>query len=121
MMPVVNKSDLSNHLDEQKFNNNIREIRNARQLDKINLNFDSPTMRKAMDDLGVSLSECIRKDRSHFEQKGLDNAIVELRFKHHQARLVDTLNRLLEQRRNIKLKGARFQTKDSIESDHTKS
>jgi hypothetical protein len=29
------------------------------------------------------LEECIRKDKSHFEKKGVENDIVELRYKHN--------------------------------------
>jgi len=41
-----------------KYNNDIRDIRSLRQLEKVNLDFDSPRLKKAMDDLGVSLDEC---------------------------------------------------------------
>ena len=57
-----------------------------------------------MDDLGIPIEECIRKDKSQFEKKGVENDIVELRYKHNQARLIDTLNKVLEQRRNIRIK-----------------
>jgi len=36
-------------------------------------------------------------------QKGLEIDIVELRFKHFQSRLIDTINRVLEERRNISI------------------
>lgn len=44
-----------------KLNNDIRDIRSLRQLEKVNLDFDSPRLKKAMDDLGVSMSECEKK------------------------------------------------------------
>lgn len=44
-----------------KLNNDIRDIRSLRQLDKVNLDFDSPRLQKAMDDLGVSMAECEKK------------------------------------------------------------
>ena len=47
--------------DKVKFNNNIREIRTIGQLDKVNLDFESPRLKQAMDDLGISISECRRK------------------------------------------------------------
>ena len=37
-----------------------------------------------------------------FEKKGLDEDIINLRFKHYQNRLIDILNRVLEERRKIK-------------------
>jgi hypothetical protein len=44
-----------------KYNNDIRDIRSLRQLDRVNLDFDSPRLKKAMDDLGVSVEECQKK------------------------------------------------------------
>jgi len=49
-----------------------------------------------MDDLGVSISECKKKEKSDFEKKGLDPDVIDLRYKHYQARLVDTINRIVE-------------------------
>ena len=42
-------------------NNDIRDIRNAKQLEKVNLDFDSPRLRQAMDEMGVSVEECQNK------------------------------------------------------------
>lgn len=44
-----------------KYNNDIGDIRTLRQLDKVNLNFESPRLKQAMDDLGVSIQECEKK------------------------------------------------------------
>ena len=44
-----------------KYNNNNKDIRSLRQLGRVNLDFESPRLRKAMDDLGVSLDECEKK------------------------------------------------------------
>lgn len=41
--------------DKIKYNNNIREIRSINQLDKVNLDFESPRLKQAMDDLGISI------------------------------------------------------------------
>ena len=43
------------------------------------------------------------RDRPEFEKKGLDEDIINLRFKHYQNRLIDILNRVLEERRKIKV------------------
>jgi len=42
-------------------NNNIKEIRSLKHLAKVNLDFDSPRLKQAMDDLGISLDECQHK------------------------------------------------------------
>lgn len=52
-----------------------------------------------MDDLGVSIDECEKKQRTFFEKHGVDKDVVDLRYKHYQGRLIDTFNRILEQRR----------------------
>lgn len=44
-----------------KYNNDIKDIRNFRQLEKVMLDFDSPRMKQAMDDLGVNIKECQKK------------------------------------------------------------
>jgi hypothetical protein len=49
------------------------------------------------------LNAVVFRDRTAFEKKGLDEDIISLRFKHHQNRLIDILNRVLEERRKIKL------------------
>jgi hypothetical protein len=88
--------------EAQSKRNDIKEIRNYKQLEKVDLDFDSPRMKKALHNLGVSKEECMKKERSEFDKKGLDEDIVNLRFKHHQNRLIDILNRILEERRKIK-------------------
>mmetsp|Transcript_24660 Transcript_24660/g.38349 ORF Transcript_24660/g.38349 Transcript_24660/m.38349 type:complete len:95 (+) Transcript_24660:170-454(+) len=60
-----------------------------------------------MDDLGVSVDECQKKIRSEFERKGLDTDVIDLRYRHYQGRLIDTLNRIIEQRRKIKISQAK--------------
>ena len=41
--------------------NDIKEIRNYKQLEKVDLDFDSPRMKKALHNLGVSKEECMKK------------------------------------------------------------
>ena len=91
--------------------NEIKEIRNYKQLDKVDLDFDSPRMKMALHNLGCSKEECIKKylflviniyrERSEFDRKGVDDDVINLRFKHYQNRLIDILNRILEERRRI--------------------
>lgn len=44
-----------------KLNNDIKDIRSIRQLDKVNLNYDSPRLLQAMDDLGVTMDEILKQ------------------------------------------------------------
>ena len=44
-----------------KFNNDIKEIRTLKHLDKANLDFESPRLKQALDDLGISVTECQKK------------------------------------------------------------
>ena len=44
-----------------KLNNDIKDIRNVKQLERVNLDFDSPRLKQAMDDLGVKEDECLKK------------------------------------------------------------
>jgi hypothetical protein len=44
-----------------KFSNDIRDIRSIKQLEKVLLDFDSPRLKQAMDDLGVNIKECQKK------------------------------------------------------------
>ena len=44
-----------------KKNNDIREIRTLKQLEKVNLDFDSPRLKQAMEILGVKEEECQKK------------------------------------------------------------
>jgi|TARA_B110000285_G_C14922098_1_gene513107 hypothetical protein len=41
--------------------NDVKDIRNLKMLERIDLDFDSPRMKKAMDDLGVTQEECQKK------------------------------------------------------------
>lgn len=41
--------------------NEIKEIRNHKQLEKVDLDFDSPRMKQALYNLGVSKEECMKK------------------------------------------------------------
>jgi len=44
-----------------KLNNDIKDIRSLRQLDRCNLNLESPRLLQAMDDLGVSMDEMVKR------------------------------------------------------------
>lgn len=76
-----------------------------RQLDRIELDMDSPRLRLACHNLGISPKECLKKRREEFYYSpgkiALDEDVVELRFKHFRARQMDTINRVLEERKLI--------------------
>lgn len=41
--------------------NDIKDIRSVKQLDRVNLDFNSPRLLQAMEDLGVSMDEMQKK------------------------------------------------------------
>ena len=57
------KFEVEEEVEEKKviIRNDVREIRNVKQLAKIDFDFDSPRMRQAMENLGVSKDECQKK------------------------------------------------------------
>ena len=111
----VSSGDPKDHLHKGGKANEIKEIKNYKQLEKIDFDFDSPRFKKALYNLGVSKEECMKKyftlgnhifisffrERSEFERKGVEEDIINLRYKHYQNRLIDTINRILEERRRI--------------------
>jgi hypothetical protein len=65
------------------------------------LDFESPRFLKACDNLGISPRECVKKRREEFYSPGkIDEDVVELRYKHFRSRQLDTINRVLEERRS---------------------
>ena len=44
-----------------KKTNDIKDIRSLKQLQRVNLDLDSPRIQQAMDDLGVSNDEMMRR------------------------------------------------------------
>eukprot|EP00347_Sterkiella_histriomuscorum_P015905 403355238 len=84
--------------------NDIKDIRSYKQLDKVELDLESPRLKQACHQLGISLTELSKKKRDDFVQKGLDEDLINLRFKHFQQRLIDTINNVLQERRQIKIK-----------------
>lgn len=86
---------------KRRAKNDIRDIRSFKQLDKVDLELDSPRFTQAADNLGISISECRKKPFDHFAKKGVDADLADLRYKHFQSRLIDTINRVLQERRTI--------------------
>ena len=56
------------------------------------------------------------RGREEFARRGLDPDVIDLRYKHYQARLIDTMNRIIEQRRKIKVDEAREQLRHGTAS-----
>mmetsp|Transcript_40541 Transcript_40541/g.39059 ORF Transcript_40541/g.39059 Transcript_40541/m.39059 type:complete len:86 (+) Transcript_40541:135-392(+) len=79
-------------------------VKSIKQLETIELDLYSPRLQKACVNLGIPLRDCIKWRKEHFVEKDLSEDIIELRYKHHQNRLIDTINRVLDERRKIKNK-----------------
>jgi hypothetical protein len=60
-------------------------------------------LKEAMNNLGISIDECQNKEKSDFEKRGVDQDIIDLRFKHYKNRLIETLNMVLNERKQIKI------------------
>ena len=54
------------------------------------------------------------RELTDFEMRGLDQDIINLRFKHFQHRLIDTLNRVIEKRRKNKEEEKRIEAKGEV-------
>ena len=48
----------------------------------------------------------------------MDKDVIDLRYKHYQARLIDTVNRIIEQRRQIKIDQAREQLRQGANASN---
>ncbi|CAI2364477.1 unnamed protein product [Moneuplotes crassus] len=89
---------------EFKATNNIRDISSFKQLRRVNLDLESPRLEQACFKLGIKPEELLLKEKSEFENKKLQKDVIDLRYKHFMARLIDTINRVLKERREIILK-----------------
>ena len=58
---ALDLSAMAAEKEAQSKRNDIKEIRNYKQLEKVDLDFDSPRMKKALYNLGVSKEECMKK------------------------------------------------------------
>jgi hypothetical protein len=99
---VTNKDSKMNVEKVQK-KNDIKEIRSIKQLNQVNLDLDSPRIKQAMENLGITENELFKKELQDFEQPGVEAEVITLRHKHYQSRLVETINMVLEERKRIKL------------------
>mmetsp|Transcript_16657 Transcript_16657/g.15954 ORF Transcript_16657/g.15954 Transcript_16657/m.15954 type:complete len:100 (+) Transcript_16657:89-388(+) len=84
--------------------NDIKDIKSLRQLERVKLDLESPRFVSACYNLGISIEECKKISKEQFFERGLDESIANLRYKHFCGRLIDTINSILEERRQIKMK-----------------
>ena len=58
---ILDKRESQQSIVQPVKKNDIREIRSKKQLEKVNIDLDSPRMKQALEDLGVSTDELIKK------------------------------------------------------------
>lgn len=101
-------------------NNNIKLLTRPRQVRLVNFDYDSPRMKRAMVALGLQETDLdVRKRKEDFQYESmaqakvanqlnqnmnahLDEALANLRFKHYQQRLMERINRLLNERKRVR-------------------
>ena len=98
-----NRMMQNSHQQDERKVNDIRSIKHPKTLDRLFLDFESPRMKEAMSNLGVTFKEMRVKGKKEFEKKGVEKDLAELRYNHYRERLLDLYNRVLEERHNIKV------------------
>jgi len=90
--------------------NDIKPLTLAKQIRMVNLDMESPRLKKALERLGLvrdDLNNTKRMDdfAFDFDKSGdrlpADNKIVELRFKHYQRKMMERINRVLSERKAV--------------------
>lgn len=71
-------------------------------LEKLDLDLDSPRLKIAIENLGITVDELILLPRESFEKPGLNEDLVKIRYNHHRNRMFETVNTLIEERSRIK-------------------
>lgn len=61
--------------------NDIKDLRSFKQLSRLELDYESPRLKKAMFNLGVTVDEMKMKDRDTFVEKGVAKDVIDLRYK----------------------------------------
>ena len=98
----------------RKSPNDIRDLTSIKQLEDpsqgggtskslktVKLDLESPRLLKACEQLGIPVESIRRPNFKDFEDKSVSQDIVDLRFKHAQEKLVERINKVLRQRRQI--------------------
>ena len=85
----------------RKTQNDIKPLKSLKQLETLQLDLNSPRLQKALKNLGLT--------KANLKPKSVDvtDDLSELRFKHFQNKLLDTVNKVLIERNNIKLQDYR--------------
>jgi hypothetical protein len=90
--------------------NDIKPLTLAKQIRMVNLDMESPRLKKALGRLGLvrdDLNNMKRMDDFAFDvdkngdRLPADNKIVELRFKHYQRKMMERINRVLSERKAV--------------------
>jgi uncharacterized coiled-coil protein SlyX len=90
--------------------NDIKPLTNAKQIRMVNLDLESPRMKKALERLGLvreDLNNMKRMDdfAFDFDKNGdrlpVENKIVDLRFRHYQRKMMERINRVVAERRAV--------------------
>jgi uncharacterized coiled-coil protein SlyX len=90
--------------------NDIKALTNAKQIRMVNLDLESPRMKKALERLGLvreDLNNMKRMDdfAFDFDKNGdrlpVENKIVDLRFRHYQRKMMERINRVVAERRAV--------------------
>ena len=95
--------------------NDIKPLKNVKQLDSVQLDIGSPRLQIAMKNLGLT------KESLKMPNMKVVDDITRLRFEHFQGRLLDTINKVLIERNGIKLSQYReLIRKMNMETDQKK-
>jgi hypothetical protein len=71
MGPDENLSDASER-PKKRPNDLVRKVKDWAQVEKLYIDIESPTFKKALTNLGLEGRDCKRKNIKHFEEKGVD-------------------------------------------------
>ncbi len=90
--------------------NDIKPLTYAKRIRMVNLDLESPRMKKALERLGLvreDLNNMKRMDdfAFDFDKNGdrlpVENKIVDLRFRHYQRKMMERINRVVAERRAV--------------------
>ncbi|CDW80526.1 UNKNOWN [Stylonychia lemnae] len=92
---------IHNAHEKGKIHNYLPRIKTIKQIDSINLDIESPLFKKACKNLGINPIECLSHPQESFQQKGVSQDVIDLRWKHYRSRLFQTINEVLEERTRL--------------------
>ena len=67
--------------DKIKMSNDVKDLRSLKQLYRLSLDYESPRLQKACQNLGITVEELKMKDKEQFEDKHVSRDVVDLRYK----------------------------------------